>query len=539
MRSVRQRGDVIGNLSRDTPPSDRIDASDPGRSHGQAIILVLLAAAIFYVVTGYGVLHKGLNPDDWRLIVGNSLDTWLAEGRWGLYLIFEYLLQGHYQLPLQLTLAFLCFALIAWILAADAAVDTSRAWFALLIFVSGVNYIYMGDALNFDIAIFPFPLGLVFSITAFRLLLYVVTGKTTWIVRAALALAAIQLLALSLAIYEPFVFFGLILPVMALIRFDRFTLRTAICLLILSVGLVLFAMLLHRGEWSVIVPMKYRSMGVATFGWPVNLLGRLNTLPLAIRRILAGSLLSPPIWVKVPLFAIALTAGAAPGVAAYIRARGNFSPTTTGVVPVLRAAIGGLLVLVGLPALYWFATLQTYSPPRGLAYFGFWHAALLCSSVTILGGTTALRWPGITWARSIAAALVAFAVLNAAVSTLLWRDRAKLSQAEVALARDMVDTLEVLPGYTNQRVRLIGTRSFKIHNWGASLGLTIFHQGETIFQEPYPLHGLFKDEFGNPGRFESRTNSDVSCPAFPVSGSVFMRNGVAYVCLAANRRNSH
>ena len=57
MRSVRQRGDVIGNLSSDTPPSDRIDASDPGRSRGQAIILVLLAAAIFYVVTGYEVLH--------------------------------------------------------------------------------------------------------------------------------------------------------------------------------------------------------------------------------------------------------------------------------------------------------------------------------------------------------------------------------------------------------------------------------------------------------------------------------------------------
>lgn len=520
--------------------SDDTDASGAARSRGRAIILAIVAAAIFYAVTGYGVLHNGFNPDDWRLSVRNIVDIWLAEGRWGFHLIFQYLLQGEYRLPLQLTLAFFCFASISWILAVDAAADAaSRQWFALFIFIAGVNFIYMADALNFDFAVLAFPLSLLCSLAAFRLLIRVTTAKTTWPIRAVLALAAIQLLALSLSIYEPFVFFGAILPVLALIRSDRFTLRTAVGLLVLSVGLLLFAIALHRVEWSLIVPAEYRSTEVATFLWPVGLLDRLNDLPIAIRRILAGSLLSTPIWLKVPLFAIALTAGAAPALAAYIRARGEFSRRSTPIVPVVRAAIGGLLVIVGLPVLYWFATIQSYSPPRGLAYFGFWQAALLCSAVTLLGGTTALRRPGISWARGIAAALSVFAIMNAAISTILWRDRAKLSQAELALARDIVDALEALPGYTNQRVRLIGTRSFEIRNWGASLGRTVFLQGETIFQEPYPLHGFFKDGFGNPQRFESPTNSDVSCPAFPAPGSVFMRDGVAYVCLAANGFNSY
>ena len=493
-----------------------IDESGAAKSRGQAIILALVAAAIFYTVTGYGVLHAGYNLDDWRLIVGNTVDHWLAGGRWGLYLIFEVLLGGQYHLPLQLVLAFLCFASISWMLALDAAADAaSRPWFALLIFTAGANFIYMADALNFDCAVFAFPLSLVLSIAAFRLLIHVATAKAPLAIRAVLALLAIQLLALSLAIYEPFVFFGAISPVLALIRSDRFTFRTAVSLLILSAGLVLAAIAVHRIQWSLIVAENYRSMGVSTFLWPTGFIERLNTLPISIRRILAGSLNSPPIWVKVPLFLIALTAGAAPAVAIYIRTRDKFAGRLTTGVSFLRAAIGGLLVVVGLPILYWFVTLQTYSPPRGLAYFGFWQASLLCVAVTILGGTTALRRPGITWARGITAALFTVAIINAAVSAILWRDRAKLSQAEVALAGHIVDAVKALPGYSNQRVLLIGTRSFEIRNWGASLGRTVFSQGVTVLEEPYPLHGLFKDGFGNPGRFDLGRTATYLVPPFP------------------------
>lgn len=484
-------------------------------------IALLLAAVIFYAVTGHGVLNAGYTADDWRLIVGNDLDHWRSIGRWALYLLFRYLFRAD-QLALQLPLGFLCLAWISWTLATHAVADASyRPWLSLLIFVAGVNHIYMVDALHFDLAVFAFPLSLVCSLVAFGLMIQAATTESTWVIRALLGLAAIQILALEVAIYEPFVFFGAILPILALIRSDRFTLRTSVGLLFLSVALIACALVLHRVQWAMIVEARYR-YGDGTFHPPVDMLGRLNTLPTAIRHILSGNLLLPPLWIKVPLFGIALAAGAAPAIAAYMRAR------SVTAIPVLRAAAAGLLLIVGLPLLYWFATLQNYSPPRGVAYLGFWEAALLCGALTILGRMTPLL------ARAVIATLVCFAVINVTASAMAWRDRAKLSQAEVALASDIVDALESLPGYTNQRVRLIGTRNFLIYNWGPSLGLSVFHRGDPIFQEPYPLHGLFKDGFGNPRRFESAVSSDVSCPAFPQPGSVFMRDGIAYVCLAAN-----
>ena len=498
---------------------------DPGdtpdqESRSQRIIAFILAAFIFCAVTGYGVLNAGNTADDWRLKVGNDVDHWRSIGRWALYLLFRYVFEAD-QLILQLCLGFLCLAWISRALTVYAVADArKRPWFGLLIFVAGVNHIYMVDALHFDLAVFAFPLSLVCSLVAFGLMIQAATTKSTWLIRVLLGLAAIQILALELAIYEPFVFFGAILPILALIRSDRFSLRSALGLLCLSIALIVCALVLHRVQWTMIVDARYRAEG--TFHPPVDIVEQLSALPTAIRHILSGNLLLPPLWIKVPLFGIALLAGAAPAIATYIRIK------SVTAVPVLRAAAAGLLVVIGLPTLYWFATLQNYSPPRGLSYLGFWEAALLCAASTILG--RAKPW----LAAAVMATLVCFAVINVAASAMAWRDRAKLSRAEVALASDIVGALESLPGYTNQRVRLIGTRNFQIYNWGPSLGLSVFHRGDPIFQEPYPLHGLFKDGFGNPRRFESPYNSNISCPAFPAPGSVFLRDGFAYVCLAEN-----
>ena len=114
-------------------------------------------------------------------------------------------------------------------------------------------------------------------------------------------------------------------------------------------------------------------------GWPVNLLGRLDILcrfansedigrqPSLPADLGQGTAICDRIDGRKPLQGLLLT---------------ELAVTSRLPRPELfqfsGLAIGGLLVLVGLPALYWVRNINKLIRRRAvLAYFGFWHAALL------------------------------------------------------------------------------------------------------------------------------------------------------------------
>ena len=493
------------------------------------IAALLIAAVLFAAVTGYGTLHAGYNPDDWRHIHGDP--SWAEmQGRWGQDLIFHYVLGGSFHLPFQLLLAFVCFVAITRILTGLAAPLKGASWIGLAMFVTGVNHVYMGDALNFDAHTLAFPFALLMSLLAFLLLFTVVRPGGKLVRNALVFLAASQLLAVSYATYQPYAMFGVVLPVLALILWDRFPLRTVIVLAVLSVAMIGLALWLQRVEGDIIMSAQGRTTGSNRFVTPGlgNLRAKLAMLPGSIRMVLTGRLLAPPVWVKLGVAVFTLAAAAAPLAATLVRLWGGSESLAERTLAILRAAFGSLLIVVVLPVTFWFATIENGLPPRAVAYYGFWLAALLCSALALLAGARGDRWQTRALARLTFAALAGFAVVNAAASVALWRDQARLRNAELALAADVVAAVRQVPGHEGKTVRLIGSGSFPVRDWGAMLGAG-------VFQKNNPTHEIFSLGLGVPWQIVTAPLSAIACPAFPRAGSVFVRDGDVNVCLAAQQ----
>ena len=497
------------------------------------LLPALIAIIVYAAVTGYGLWFEGYNSDDWRHLAG-QYDIWATvEGRWAQDLIFRYLLGGTFHLAVQLVLAFACFATIALILAAHAAPVARRNWFALLIFVAGINHVYMADALNFDAHVFPFALALLLSLVAFAIVMRAALESLGWPVHAFLLLAAIQLLTLSYAIYQPFAMFGAVLPLLALIRWDRYPLGPVLVMLALAALVAGLAVKLHAIEMQLVLDWQGRQLGASRFVPPdlSNVLEKIAMLPFAIVRVLRGKLMAPPIWIQLPLFAIGLAAAIGPLVASILRLAETGHRNSSRPLELLRAAGGGILLVCVLPLTFWFATTETWIPARALAFIGFWIAAALCVTVTLVDGVRpndifmrVLRYGSIT-------ALGSLAALNAALSADLWRDRTALADAEMALASQIDAAVRAIPGPRDRTVRLIGTRAFHGYNWGGSLGRTIFHDDNDA-------HAIFRVAFGEPWRIEAASRSAIACPAFPESGSVYLRDGRVNVCLMPETSNA-
>lgn len=486
-----------------------------------------MTAVLFAAITAHGLWYEGYNSDDWRHLSG-LIDLWSAsEGRWVQDLLFRYVLGGTFNLPLQLPLSYLCFAAIAWLITQQTTPEPKRPVMATLIFAVGVNHIYMADALNFDSHIMAFALALLLSLVAF-LMLNRARGQAGWIRPLLIGLGAAQLLALSLGIYQPFAIFGAIIPMLVLMRYQNTSLREVAVLFALCAAVSALALGLHRVEWEAVMALQGRQIVPARFETPdaANLVHKLWQEPAVALRTLQDGLLALPHWFNLAQLAFAaLTAALILSVPLADPARG--APGQGARLWNLGRCAGTVvLVLAVLPTLFRFASQDQQVPPRAVAFLGFWIAALLAAGMQMAQEAgmpkTLQRLAGPLGMG----ALVLVAVLNMGASVVIWRDRARLSQAELAYAEQIYHAVTGLPGYAGEPIHLIGDARFKQFRWGGSMGRTVF-QGDNI------NHGIFKESFDLPWRSIASVVGPRPCPAFPAPGSVYLHGGAAYVCMAA------
>ncbi|MCA8880678.1 MAG: glucosyltransferase domain-containing protein [Rhodobacteraceae bacterium] len=485
---------------------------------------LIAALAVYVAVTWIGLTFEGYNSDDWRHLNGFTQTWGDREGRWAMDLIFSDLLGGRFHMPLQIGLAFLCFAAVAWIVAGEAVPGTARPLFAFFIFVIGVNHPYMAGALNFNAHVFAYPLALLLSASGFLILRRAAMGRV-WLCLPAVPVAA-QCLAFSLAIYQPFALFGAILPILALLRADRYPLGRVVWLFALCALASGLALWLHRVEWQAVMALEGREITFYRFGGSGmdELAARLDSVPRVMRRVLKGELMAPPRPVRMALFAFAALALVLPVAASLADRRGR--SVTRYLVDLLRVALASAAAVFGLPILLCLLTVAGELPARALGFMGFWLAA------AIAGGTTLglMAGPSATPQRIVTGAAVTVLVLVAAItagfSALIWQARAQFSRAELALARQIETAVQAETGYAGQQLRLVGDRQFSEYRWGGSLGVT-------VFSGDYVPRGMFQSLFGLSKIEENVPASPVACPAFPANGSIFFDEHYVYVCVSA------
>ena len=486
---------------------------------------VLVALAVYAVVTGFGLMVEGYNPDDWRHLAGDYAPWASGEGRWVMEVIFRDLLGNRFLMPLQLALAFLCFLAIAWVLSGPvASAPDNRALTALLLFVAGVNFPYMADALNFNAHVFAYPFAMLLSLASFGLLVACM-GRAWWLWPLATAVAG-QGLAISYGIFQPFAVFGAVLPLIALLRWDRHPLGRVLVLMVACVLAAALAIMLHKLEWRAYMDAQGREIVTNRFGSPdaawVALM--LKRLPFTLSLTLKGALMVPFHLARALFLAFCVAALLAPVLATLWRARSL--GLAVGVLAVLRAALAGLALIVVLPSVFFFMARPGEWPPRAVGYLGFWIAALIFAALAILAGAPpgrgSARW---TLPSAVGTAAVAvFAALNLGLSALIWHDRADMSRAELALAGRIHDAVTALDGYDGQTIRLVGDAPLAPLRWGGAMSTTVFHHNN-------PHLGILSITYGLARPEQAVSVSPRTCPAFPAPGSVFLEGEYAYVCL--------
>lgn len=495
----------------------------PAPARFGASAFVLSALLLFGLVTGLGLMVEGYNADDWRHLAGDYVPWTATEGRWVMEVIFRDLLGDRFRMPLQLTLAFLCFLAVAWILArAVAPAPEWRGIAALLLFAAGVNYPYMADALNFNAHIFAYPFAMLLSLGSFWLLVSCM-GRAWWLWPPAILVAG-QGLALSYGIFQPFAVFGAVLPLLALLRWDRYRLGPVTVLMFACAAAAALAIVIHGAEWQAYMDAQGRQILDNRFGVPPGeRIGRaLSRLPFTLTLTLKGGLVVPFRPVRALLLGFSLLALVGPVLASLGRL--GEGSVAAGVLAVLRATLASAALILVLPSVFFFMGNPGEWPPRAVGYLGFWIAALICSAFAIHAG--ARRDPGARprVAGVAMAALGLFAALNVALSALIWHDRAVMSGSEMALARRIHDAVVALNGYDGQTVRLVGDPDRPPFRWGGAMATPVFHHNN-------PHVGIVSKAFGRDRIEEAVSVTPRSCPAFPAPGSVFLEGDFAYVCL--------
>ena len=501
------------------PTSDRASHarfpfSAPGE--GRALALALL---LYILTTAFGVLNDGFHSDDWRHAAGVS-PLWTAiEGRWFLEVIFRDLLGERFLLPVQLALAFPCLYWVAATLARHAAPEEWRPAATLATFAIGVNHIFLADALSFASNVFAYPLALALSVGAFEVIARV-EGRNR-LVQAAAIIAAAQLLALSLGIYQTFAVAGLIIPVLALLRIDQLRFYSAVRLASLGALASVLAIALYLGEWRLYAAMKGVAIVTERFSSTdaAGVADKLGALPALIRSLHTGTLMALPFVLRATMGLFSLAALGLVAVAA-IRALVGGGAAGARALAVLRLGIGSGLALFVFPVLFWLGYEGDSPPARAFGYIGFWIAAIF-----VVGLTLAL--PAARSSRLFAFGMTVMAIVGlvfALTASAFWSDSARVGARDQELARAIQARLATLPGYSGPPFRIVGGVDYPELSWGSLAGWSTFHSGN-------PRLGIFMEMFGADVDTASLPVSPRACHAFPAADAAYLHEGTAYLCL--------
>lgn len=481
----------------------------------------LLAALVLYALTtGWGVLNDGFHSDDWRHLHGASPLWTRVEGRWVLEVIFRHLLGEHFLLPVQLALAFACFWWVAGVIARHAAPAAAQPAARFAVFAVAVNHIFMADALSFASNVFAYPLALALSVAAFEII-WRSEGRA-WTLQAAAAVAAAQLLALSLGIYQTFAVAGLILPVLALVRIDKVAFGGAVRLAAIGAVASMLAIVLYLMEWRVYAALNGVAIVSERFSATdaEGLALKLRALPALVRSLHTGTIMQLPFALRATmgLFSLATLALLALGWAAQAQA----GPSAR-LLAAARVATGAGLALFAFPVLFWLGYEGDIAPARAFAYLGFWIAALFVAGLALAAGRS--PWRHVVTGAGMAG-ILAVAIVHALTASAFWSDSARVGARDTELARLIRARLGTLPGYTGSHVRLVGGVDYPDLTWGSVAGWSTFHAGN-------PNMGIFRGLFGDAVDTVSVPASPRACPAYPAPDAAFMHEGTAYLCLTA------
>ena len=474
---------------------------------------------IYALTTAPGLIRDGRNPDDWRQVHGAPegglpLNWTTEEGRWAMEVLYVHVLQERFLPVLQTGLAAGAFLLLSWVLARQSSDRDTRPFATFLIFTLGVHHIYMINALTFSSHVFAFPLALLLSVAGFKCfergILQGFGARVIWLLIGA------QCIALCAALYQPFVPFGAVILFVSMIRTDRYkTTDVGTFILLSAIGsclglLVYFAQAHLAAQLHDHVPTTNRIALASAH----ELQDKLENSVRLLGQIWRGSLQRIPFAVKTLNSAyIGIGALLSVGLSIYALARPPRNWMNT-----LRILVGVIGILL-LPLLIWFAYDGPWLPSRAVAYVG------LLAAVFYLAVDAEIRARGFTAPVILGLPLIV-ALTYAVMASFVWSDQSEMGDRDEALAENIMVRLAELEGYDGAPFRIVGHTDYPDLAWGDMIGWTVFHAGNSrpgIFKDMYDL-----DWYAEGGLYEG----PLACEAFPAENSVYLYQGAAYVCLS-------
>ncbi|WP_209509808.1 MULTISPECIES: hypothetical protein [unclassified Ruegeria] len=483
----------------------------------------VLSAVVFCIATLPGLLLDGYNPDDWRQLQGAPaggmpLNWTTEEGRWAMEALYVFAMGERFLTPIQAALAFVCLFWISWVLARTIIDEPQVPLTATVIFSLSICHIYMIDALNFSSHVFAFPLALALSLQAYCIFWYLAERPIGlgWFARAFLA---IQMLAFSCAIYQPFAPFGALFIALQIMRYDKSTPKIVTrAVLIALIGSVC-AILVYLLEWRIAVGLSSHTGEVTRFSQPSSdqILQKLAVLPSFWKRLHSGGFQHTP-WIIQLIYAATLAMTLLASGWAALRAL-----RAAGLVPAVRVAFGAFAGLFILPVIAWFAYTSLWMPGRVVAYLPFAMFSVLLCSGQLCG------W----WQRgSVIGALLkggaaGLMAVSVTLSLMVWMDQVETGRRDTATAHAIFKQVSETPGFDGTNFRISGGLDYPELSWGGLLGWTVFHRNN-------PVPGIFTELYGRPMEPVFVADSPIPCPAFPETGAVFLDGHTVHVCLESS-----
>ncbi|NOD65545.1 MULTISPECIES: hypothetical protein [unclassified Ruegeria] len=481
---------------------------------------VIISAAVFCVATLPGLMLDGYNPDDWRQVHGAPaggmpLNWTTEEGRWAMEALYVFIMGERFLTPIQAPLAFACLFWISWVLA-QTATDTRQTPFAAAtIFSLSVCNIYMIDALNFSSHVFAFPLALALSLQAYRMF-WTLSEQHIGIGWFARALLAIQMLALSCAIYQPFAPFGALFFALQIMRYDKISSHIISRAILMALAGSVFAILIYLLEWRVAVSLSSHTAEATRFSQPglEKILQKIASLPTFWKTLHSGGLQNTPKLLRLMYAAVFGVALLASGISMLRGFR------TSGLVPAVRIAIGAFSGLFILPITAWFTYSDFWMPGRVVAYLPFAVIAVLITAGHICGW-----WlPKSVGGRLARGAAIALGAVSIALSIMVWSDQVETGRRDTETAQAIYKQVSETPGFDGNTFRLSGGLDYPELSWGGMLGWSVFHHNN-------PMPGIFSELYNRSMEPPFVAASPIACPAFPDQGAVFHDGHTVHVCL--------
>lgn len=484
---------------------------------------------LYIPFAGAGIYRSGYNPDEWRFIAGEALNFADVAGRWATHLGHNVLFGGKFLAPLQITLTFICLFSVSVLLARRVFLPGWTGPITVALFFAGSNHPYLTEMLHYESLCFWFSLGLLCSTVAMA----IIEPRQRRIGRlhgVGVLLVAGQLVALSIALYQSYALVGLLLPAVALIRVDLFDDRRALTYVGSALFVAVLAFALYRIELRLVLDWlglearpRFRMSSLS------EIREKITWYPRLLRRLHTGEVMGMPRAAQLFLLLGSLSAVACTIASAWMAFTGRLKAAGRSLVSGLRIVVGTCGAMFLLPSLFWFIYPEIAFLARTAGFFGFGVASVLFANAALVAPN--VRRASLSNVVPILGVVlvVAYGVAGSWISAALWSMFRESAQRDLDLAKAILARVRQLDAaaITRAPIHLVGGVSYDDLRFGR------FTTPGT-FEAVNAWNSIFQGLAGSPAPSGSMPVSPRPCPAFPDEGSVFVEDGVPYVCLRAS-----